>query len=109
MIYFSDHGAEPTKKRNPDVNSLVANRIPLFVYLSPEYQAIYPQTSTALKQNEAKYFTNDLIYDMICGILNIKSNRYYETQSIASDKYKFTRETLKTNLGTTPLTEDEEN
>lgn len=91
MIYFSDHGAEPTKKRNPDVNSLVANRIPLFVYLSPEYQAIYPQTSTALKQNEAKYFTNDLIYDMICGILNIKSNRYDETQSIASDKYKFTR------------------
>ena len=46
---------------------------------------------------------------MICGILNIKSNRYDETQSIASDKYKFTRETLKTNLVTTPLTEDEEN
>ena len=106
MLYFSDHGTVPNGRRNPDMNPFAANRIPMFVYLSPEYQALYPQTTAALKHNEAQYFTNDLIYDMVCGILNVKSNRYDETQSIASDKYKFTRETLKTNLGATPLTDD---
>lgn len=106
MLYFSDHGTVPNGRRNPDMNPFAANRIPLFVYLSPEYQALYPQTASALKHNQDKYFTNDLIYDMVCGLLNIKSNRYDESQSIASEKYKFTRETLKTNLGATPLTDD---
>lgn len=106
MLYFSDHGTVPNGRRNPDMNPFAANRIPMFVYLAPEYQQLYSQTTAALKHNKDKYFTNDLIYDMVCGLLNITSNRYDETQSIASDKYKFTRETLKTNLGATPLTDD---
>lgn len=106
MVYFSDHGTVPDWKRHPDKNPFAANRIPLFVYLSDEYKATYPETAAALTANKDKYFTNDLIYDMMCGIFNIKSPNYDETQSIASPKYKFTRETLRTNLGKTPLTED---
>ena len=109
MLYFSDHGTDPYGRRNPDVNTFVANRIPMFVYLSPEYQKLYPQTTEALKHNEAKYFTNDLVYDMVCGLLNIRSNHYDDTQSVASDRYKFTREMLRTNLGKTPLTDDASN
>lgn len=108
MVYFSDHGTVPDYKRNPDVNPFAANRIPLFIYLSSEYQELYPQTTKALQDNQNKYFTNDLVYELVCGLLNIKSNRYDETQSIASDKYKYTRETLRTNLGATPLTDDKE-
>lgn len=106
MLYFSDHGTDPYGKRNPDISPFSAYRIPMFLYLSQEYQALYPNTTTVLKNNQEKYFTNDLVYDMICGLLNIKSNCYDETQSIASDKYKFTRETLRTNLGAIHLTED---
>lgn len=43
---------------------------------------------------------------MVCGILNIKSPNFDETQSLASTQYKFTRDTLKTRLGKTPLTDD---
>lgn len=106
MVYFSDHGTVPDWKRHPDKNPFAANRIPLFVYLSDEYKATYSETAAALTANKDKYFTNDLMYDMMCGIFNIKSPNYDETQSIASPKYKFTRETLRTNLGKTPLTED---
>lgn len=108
MVYFSDHGCIPDRKRHPDKNPFAMNRIPLFVYLSDEYKATYPETAAALTANKDKYFTNDLIYDMMCGIFNIKSPNYDETQSIASPKYKFTRETLRTNLGKTPLIEDSE-
>ena len=42
----------------------------------------------------------------MCGLLNVKSSQYDETQSIASDKYKFTRQSLRTRLGEISLTED---
>lgn len=108
MIYFSDHGAVPDGKRHPDKNPFTALRIPLFVYLSDEYKALFPITTSTLIHNKNQYFTNDLIYDMICGILNIQSPNYDETQSIASPKYKFTRETLRTNLGRNSLSDDKE-
>lgn len=106
MVYFSDHGQNPKNKRHPDNFGFAFLRIPLFVYISDEYKNIYPETSKALQKNQNLYFTNDLIYDMMCGIFNIKSSNYDETQSIASDRYKFTRETLKTRLGQISLTED---
>ena len=108
MLYFSDHGTVPNGRRNPDMNPFAALRIPMFVYLSPEYQAQYPSTTATLKKHQAQYFTNDLIYEFVCGLLNVKSNRYDETQSFASDKYKYTRETLRTDLGKVKLTEDKE-
>ncbi len=108
MLYFSDHGTVPNGRRNPDMNPFAALRIPMFVYLSPEYQTRYPETASVLRKNQQQYFTNDLIYEMICGLLNIKSNRYDETQSLASDKYKYTRKTLRTDLGRKRLTENQE-
>lgn len=106
MLYFSDHGADPLYKRHPDKASFHGYRIPLFMYLSDEYLKLYPQTASILKSNQNTYFTNDLIYDMICGILNIESPNYDESQSITSSKYKFTKETLRTGLGKIPLTSD---
>ena len=106
MLYFSDHGADPLYKRHPDKASFHGYRIPLFMYLSDEYLKLYPQTASILKSNQNTYFTNDLIYDMICGILNIESPNYDKSQSITSSKYKFTKETLRTGLGKIPLTSD---
>ena len=106
MIYMSDHGTVPNWKRHPDKNPFTATRIPLFIYLSDEYLDVYPETSKALEDNQNKYWTNDLAYELLCGIFNIKSPNYDETQSLASPNYKYTRDTLRTNLGRTPLTDD---
>ena len=106
LLYFSDYGADPLYKRHPDRSSFSGYRIPLFLYLSKEYESLYPQTSSVLKKHKDSYFTNDLVYDMVCGILNIESPNYDNSQSIASPKYKFTRETLRTGLGKIPLTSD---
>ena len=108
MLYFSDHGSNPLVKRHPEFSGFISLRIPLFLYLSPEYQKLYPETVATLRSHMDSYFTNDLIYEMAAGLLNIKSNHYDESNSLACPKYKFTKETLKTSLGKTSLTEDTE-
>lgn len=108
LLYFSDHGTDPRFKRHPDNAGFISLRIPLFLYLSPEYRSLYPQTAATLKAHQDSYFTNDLLYETIAGILNITSNHYDETNSLASPKYKFTRDMLRTNLGKTKLTDDKD-
>ena len=49
-----------------------------------------------------------MIYEVVCDLLRIKSNHFVEENSVLSGKYKFTRETLTTNLGKTKLTADKE-
>lgn len=99
LLYFSDHATIPDKRRSPNFAGFGTVRIPMFLYLSDEYIAKNKQIVQNINNNSNKYFTNDLIYEFICGILNIKSNHYDETNSIASEKYKYTKEMLKTNLG----------
>lgn len=108
MVYFSDHGSDPHRKRHPDQTGFRSLRIPLFIYVSDEYKKLYPQTFATMKKHSNLYFTNDLIYETICGLLQIKSNHYLPENCILDSSYKFTRETLTTNLGKLKLTEDTE-
>ncbi len=108
MIYFSDHGEDLEISHNPDVFRFEMLRIPMFIYLSPEYEKIFPEKVSTLERNREKHFTNDLIYDTFCGMIGAKSNRYDAGQDFSSAEYKFTRETLTTMLGQHKLTEDKE-
>ena len=106
MVYFSDHGENLEISHNPDVFSFDMVRIPMFIYLSPTYQRAFPERTEILRQHRGRYFTNDMLYDTVCGILNAPSNRYSPEQDFASDTYSFTRQALTTMLGDHLLTED---
>ena len=106
LVYFSDHATIPDKRRSPKFAGFATVRIPMFVYLSDEYINKYPYTYSTLQQHKNKFFTNDLVYDFMCGILNIKSNHYDETNSLASKNYKYSREMLKTDLGNKWIKDD---
>lgn len=106
LLYFSDHGADPWYKRNPDRSSFISLSIPMFLYLSPEYMAAYPATAQALRSHVNSYFTNDLIYDTVSGLLQAKSDHYKQENSLTSSSYKWNKNNLTTNLGKTPLTAD---
>ena len=108
MIYFSDHGEDLEISHNPDVFRFEMLRIPMFMYFSPAYEKNFPDRVATLEKNREKYFTNDLIYDTFCGLINAKSNRYDAGQDFSSEEYRFTRETLTTMLGQHKLTEDTE-
>lgn len=106
MVYFSDHATIPDKRRSPNFQGFGAVRIPFFAYFSDEYIEKNPEVYNALKANKDKYWTNDLAYELMCSVFNISSNRFKEENSIASKKYKFKKEDLRTNLGETPITDD---
>lgn len=108
MIYFSDHGEDLEISHNPDVFRFEMLRIPMFIYISPEYERILPKRASTLENNRKQYFTNDMFYDTFCGIINAPSNRYDEGQDFSSDKYRFTRENLTTMLGQHKITEDKD-
>lgn len=99
MVYFSDHATIPDKRRSPNFGGFANVRIPLFIYFADEYISTHSQVYSALKANREKYWTNDLAYELICGILDIKSNHYDEANSLASTQYKYSLSMLKTNLG----------
>ncbi len=108
MIYFSDHGENLHISHNPDVFSFDMVKIPMFIYLSPQYQSILPERAQTLYQHKDEYFTNDLLYDTICGIINAPSNHYEFRQDFSSSQYGFNRENLMTMLGQHSLTEDKD-
>ena len=106
MVYFSDHGENLKISHNPDVFSFDMVRIPFFIYLSPEYRAALPNRAATLAGRREAYFTNDMMYDTVCGLLGAPSNRYDPRQDFSSPAYGFTRETLTTMFGNHALTED---
>ena len=109
MLYFSDHAVIPDKRRSPNFDGFGTVRIPMFTYFSDEYIEKHNNIFTALSDNQNKHFTNDLIYELVCGIFDVKSNHYDETNSLASSKYKYTRDMLKTDLGRMWIKDDDNN
>ncbi|MDY6351099.1 MAG: phosphoethanolamine transferase [Selenomonas sp.] len=106
MVYFSDHGENLEISHNPDVFSYDMVRIPMFIYLSPEYQQVLPGRTRTIRYHRNRYFTNDMLYDTISGLLNAPSSRYMEAQDLTSPNYAYTRANLTTMLGQQTLTDD---
>lgn len=106
MIYFSDHGSVIGKQRQSSFTGFEDTRIPFFVYLSDAYTNRFPNTALALRRHTTSYFTNDLLFDLLCGVFQVTGSLHKEKNDISSLSYGFSRETLKTNLGKISLRED---
>jgi len=106
LIYFSDHGADPYRKRSAEDAPFIGLRVPLFMWFGKEWRDAYHSTFQTLAEHRESYFTNDLIYDTLGGILNLKTDAIDDGANLASPNYRFTRETLRTHMGRTPLTAD---
>lgn len=94
MLYFSDHGTIPSRRRTPGFDGFGHIRIPMFVYLGDTYISKHPSPTAALRANSDKYFTNDLIYATMCGLMDVESDAYDPGESLADTRYRFTRDML---------------
>ncbi len=106
MVYFSDHATIPDKHRAPTFGGFGATRIPLMLWMSPEYKEGHKAVFDAFVANRGKYFTNDLAYELMCGLFDIDSPHYDTSASLASPAYRFGREDLLTFDRTHHICED---
>lgn len=110
MVYFSDHGeGVESKNFHSSANfewSMV--HIPLFVAVSPQYAGSHPEICTQLKAHENLPFTNDLIFDLMLGLIRVKGEGIYdEKNDLSSAAYDGRTERFLTMYGTRHIQEDD--
>lgn len=87
MAYLSDHGEDMKYGHGEGHVTWSMLHIPLFFYLSPEYETAFPNTAKALRNNREKIFTNDLLFDTMCGLIQAPNNDYSPTYDLTSPLY----------------------
>ena len=87
MAYLSDHGEDMKYGHGEGHFTWSMLHIPLFFYLSPEYETAFPNTAKALRNNREKIFTNDLLFDTMCGLIQAPNNDYSPTYDLTSPLY----------------------
>lgn len=106
MVYFSDHGTPIGTKRVPYFDGFDTVRVPFFVYLSNEYKHRYSETYEILMKHKEYYITNDLVFNLMLGLMQIKCNKVSFKDDFTKAEYKYTKESLKTNLGSVSISDD---
>jgi len=106
MVYFSDHGENIEKGHHPSIRSFDTLRIPLVVYASPEYQKAYPEKFAMLRTHRGEYFTNDMFFNTLSGLIGAYSEHYNRKEDLSSPMYGYNRDNTLTFMGTVPLSSD---
>lgn len=87
MTYCSDHGEDMVYFHGGSQFTWDMVRVPLFIYLSPEYRAAYPETAAELSAHTGSVFTNDLMYDTISGLIQAPNSGADSRWDLTSDRY----------------------
>ena len=91
FLYFSDHGEDIARHRGHTsrIESFTYEmaQIPFVAWLSPKYKKRYPQKYKNLIAHKEPLFSNDLIYDTLIGLANIKTKRYNPQYDLSTTEY----------------------
>ncbi len=99
FIYCADHADAIDDGLDHDSTQFVPNMsyIPTYIYLSDSYINSNRQIYMNLSKNKDYYFTNDLLFNLVLGILNVKIYDIYEPENdITSKQYDSTVSRFKT-------------
>lgn len=102
LVYFSDHGEEPHVVGGHDPVNVTYQmlKVPLFVYLSDSYRKNHLNLFESLKTNEHKYFSNDLIFDLMVSLMRIEGvPNFEESLNLSSKKYRLDKASTLTMYG----------
>lgn len=96
MLYFSDHGENLKTGHGPSDKDFAKVRIPVMIYTSQEYMQNNPDMRNALYQHKDNFFTNDMMYNTICGMLKARSTFYDAKEDLSSPAFAYQLEDLLT-------------
>lgn len=106
MVYFGDHGEDMVRFHGDGIFTWDMIHSPCFVYLSSEYKNNHSAVANNLRVNENRIFTNDLVYDMVCGIMGAINNEYDTVYDISSLHYGLTWDKAVSKNGDVKIQED---
>ena len=109
LLYFSDHGesVEQELAHNPDNFIFEMSYIPMYMYFSSSYIKENEKTFQILRAAQTHYFTNDLVFNTMLGIMDIRNDAFYEAENnLASTSYNADVNRFKTLYGKHSIAED---
>ena len=75
---MSDHGEDPKFGHTIDPFTWPMLRIPLWAAFSDAFGETAPGVVNNFRNNANQPFTNDMFFDLACGILNVKTHPFYD-------------------------------
>lgn len=99
MVYFSDHGDDPDEDKGHDASKFTWRmaRIPFAMFISESFIAKSNSVYQTLRKNKDRYWTNDLLFDVLITMLGIQNAPGYSAKmDIGSGKYDMDKKQLKT-------------
>jgi heptose-I-phosphate ethanolaminephosphotransferase len=108
-LYFSDHGEDPDTHSGHEASRFTWRkaRIPLVMHFSDGFISENPEIFETLSSHREKYWTNDLLYDLMLTILGIENAPHREERfDLASPSYDRTKENAMTLHGKKRISEE---
>ncbi len=89
VLYFSDHGEDVLNGRhNSSLYNQKMTEIPCCFWANKQFKALYTQKMNWLLKRKRTFFCNDMIYDTLIGLYDIKTERYNPIYDFTSDNYQ---------------------
>jgi len=110
LIYFSDHGEAIDRNAMHYAGTFGYDmaRVPLYMIFSPTYMEKHPDKIKTLRQATGNYFTNDLIYNTLLGIMGIRDGEDEPENDLSNPAYNADIHRFKTLWGEKPIVDDPE-
>lgn len=102
LVYCSDHADAIDKNLSHDAAQFDFDmtHIPLYIYLSDSYIQNNSAKYKSLEKQKNKLFTNDLLFNLMLGVLGINLNNIYELNNDpTADTFDNNKERFKTLYG----------
>lgn len=78
LVFMSDHGEDPKFGHTIDPFTWPMLRIPLWAAFSDAFGETASGVVNNFRNNANQPFTNDMFFDLACGILNVKTHPFYD-------------------------------
>lgn len=102
LVYFADHADAVKQNLGHDASRYVPEmtHVPMYMYFSDSYRDENPEKFNCLESAKGFIFTNDLIFNTMLSIMDVRIDSVYEEQNdIISDKYDATAQRFRTLYG----------
>ena len=94
LIYMPDHAddVKDNKGHGSAHFTFEMTQIPMLMWFSKDYKERYPNRYKILSKNIDKLYSNDLFYDTLIGIFDIKTDKYNRKYDLSSNDYQLKKE-----------------